>query len=177
MSSVKETRGLIVIHTGDGKGKTTAALGIVFRALGRGIKCGVIQFLKGKWETGEKMFAKALPQLDFYVMGLGFTWDSDDLDKDKAAATAAWAKAVEMINGGTHKVVVLDEIMYAFHYGWVPVNDVIQVLQARPKDVHVILTGRRCPESLQEAADLVSSAENVKHPYKAGIPAQIGIDF
>ena len=125
MNSAKEPRGLIVIHTGDGKGKTTAALGVLFRALGRGIKCGVIQFLKGKWETGEKLFAKSLPQLDFYVMGLGFTWDSDDLDKDKAAATAAWTKAVEMINGGTHKIVVLDEIMYAFHYGWLSVGEVI----------------------------------------------------
>jgi cob(I)alamin adenosyltransferase len=110
-------------------------------------------------------------------MGLGFTWDSDDLDRDKAAAKAAWSKAVEMIQGGTHKIIVLDEIMYAFHYGWLSVNEVIQVLQERPQDVHVILTGRRCPDALRDAADLVSVIENVKHPYKAGIPAQIGIDF
>lgn len=177
MTNKEKAKGLLVVHTGDGKGKTTAALGIVFRALGRGIKCGVIQFLKGKWETGERKFAATLPQLDFYVMGLGFTWDSDDLDRDKAAAQKAWEKAKTMIHSGEHRIVVLDEITYAFHYNWLSVPEVLEALNSRPENVHVVLTGRKCPEPLLEAADLVSVTESRKHPYQKGIPAQMGIDF
>lgn len=173
----KEPRGLLIINTGDGKGKTTAALGVIFRALGRGIQCGVVQFIKGKWETGEKKFAQTLPQLSFHVMGLGFTWDSDNLDQDKQAARLAWQKAQEMMNDGCHKIIILDEITYAFHYNWLSVDEVISTLQERPKDVHVILTGRRCPEPLCEMADLVSVIDSRKHPFQAGLPAQKGIDF
>ncbi|WP_241548276.1 cob(I)yrinic acid a,c-diamide adenosyltransferase [Leptospira yasudae] len=173
----KETRGLVVVHTGNGKGKTTAALGIVFRALGRGMKCGVIQFLKGKWETGERKFARTIPELDFHVMGLGFTWDSDDLDKDKAAAEEAWSVSAGMIQEGNHNIIILDEITYAFHYGWLPVEKVLEVLKERPRHVHVVVTGRNCPEVLLEYADLVSVMEAKKHPYQSGIPAQKGIDF
>ncbi|AOP36535.1 cob(I)yrinic acid a,c-diamide adenosyltransferase [Leptospira tipperaryensis] len=177
MTEKKDPRGLVLIHTGNGKGKTTAALGIIFRALGRGMKCGVIQFLKGKWETGERKFAKTIPELDFHVMGLGFTWNSDDLDKDKAAAKAAWETSSQMILEGNHEIIVLDEITYAFHYDWLQVEEVLAVLKRRPSHVHVILTGRRCPESLLDYADLVSLIEAVKHPYQSGFPAQKGIDF
>ncbi|MFZ9594620.1 MAG: cob(I)yrinic acid a,c-diamide adenosyltransferase [Bdellovibrionia bacterium] len=170
-------QGLIVIHTGDGKGKTTAALGVLFRALGRKMKCGVVQFLKGNWETGERLFAQSIPDLDFYVMGLGFTWESHDLNQDQAAARAAWEKAKEMIQSERYQILVLDEIMYAFHFGWLDVHEVIAVLKNRPKNLHVILTGRKCPEELKAAADLVSEIHNRKHPFDSGIPAQKGVDY
>ncbi|AYV57947.1 cob(I)yrinic acid a,c-diamide adenosyltransferase [Leptospira kmetyi] len=176
-SSNKETRGLVIVNTGNGKGKTTAALGIVFRALGRGMKCGVVQFLKGKWETGEREFAKTIPELDFHVMGLGFTWDSDDLDKDKQAAKEAWARSANMILTGHHNIIILDEITYAFHYGWLAPEEVLQTLKQRPAHVHVVITGRNCPELILDYADLVSVIEVKKHPYQSGIPAQKGIDF
>ncbi|TGL69613.1 cob(I)yrinic acid a,c-diamide adenosyltransferase [Leptospira kmetyi] len=176
-SSNKETRGLVIVNTGNGKGKTTAALGIVFRALGRGMKCGVVQFLKGKWETGERKFAKTIPELDFHVMGLGFTWDSDDLDKDKQAAKEAWARSANMILAGHHNIIILDEITYAFHYGWLAPEEVLQTLKQRPAHVHVVITGRNCPELILDYADLVSVIEVKKHPYQSGIPAQKGIDF
>lgn len=172
-----ETKNLLVVHTGNGKGKTTAALGIVFRALGRGIKCGVIQFLKGKWETGERKFAATIPELDFHVMGLGFTWESDDLDQDKRAAKGAWEKSVEYINDDIHKIVVLDELTYAIHYGWLDIEEVVQVLKNRPADAHVVITGRDCPEAIIEIADMVSVTESPKHPFQKGIKAQKGIDF
>jgi len=169
--------GLLLVHTGNGKGKTTAALGVVFRALGRGMKCGVIQFVKGKWETGERKFAKTIPELDFHVMGLGFTWESDDLDQDKQAAVAAWEKAREFINDATHQLVVLDEITYTMHYNWLDVDEVCQVLQNRPADVHVIVTGRDCPQAILDIADTVSVTESPKHPFQQGIKAQKGIDY
>lgn len=172
-----EPRGLVAVNTGDGKGKTTAALGVVFRALGRGISCGVVQFIKGKWETGERKFAATLPQLTFHVMGLGFTWDSDDLDKDKRAAREAWGKAAEMILSGQHRIVILDEITYTFHHGWLTCDEVLEILKKRPKEVHVILTGRRCPAEIIEYADLVSNIQSEKHPFASGMPAQIGMDF
>ncbi|TGJ98428.1 cob(I)yrinic acid a,c-diamide adenosyltransferase [Leptospira langatensis] len=177
MSSGSKKKGMILVHTGPGKGKTTAALGILFRALGRGIKCGVVQFLKGKWETGERKFARTIPDLEFHVMGLGFTWESDDLDRDKEAARAAWKKSAEMILSGNYKIIILDEITYAFHYGWLESEEVLQVLRKRPEDVHVVITGRNCPANIVEIADLVSFIESRKHPHEQGIPAQIGIDY
>ncbi|EQA44733.1 cob(I)yrinic acid a,c-diamide adenosyltransferase [Leptospira broomii serovar Hurstbridge str. 5399] len=175
--SSKERRGLMIVNTGEGKGKTTAALGMIFRALGRGMRCGIVQFIKGKWETGERKFAKTIPELDFYVMGLGFTWDSEDLDKDKKAALAAWELSKKMILGGDHALVVLDEITYAFHFGWIDVKEASDVFKTRPSHVHIVLTGRNCPELLLEQADLVSKIEAVKHPFQIGIKAQAGIDF
>lgn len=173
----KAPRGLVVVYTGHGKGKTTAALGMVFRALGRGMKVGVVQFIKGKWKTGERLFAESLPNLTFKVMGLGFTWESDDLSNDKAAALAAWSEARAMIEGGEHAIVVLDEITYTFHYGFVPLEDVLATLRARPAHVHVVLTGRNAPEELIALADLVTEMKPVKHPFEQGVPAQIGVDF
>ena len=170
-------QGLVIVYTGHGKGKTTAALGIVFRALGRGMRVGVVQFIKGKWKTGERTFAEGLQGLEFHVMGLGFTWDSDDLSRDKAAAAAAWDVARGFIASGERDVVVLDEITYAFHYGFIPLDDVLAALRSRPPHVHVVVTGRNAPEALVEAADLVTEMKPVKHPYERGIPAQIGVDF
>ena len=173
----KDQRGLLVVYTGHGKGKTTAALGMVFRALGRGFRVTVVQFIKGKWKTGERIFAERLPELDFHVMGLGFTWDSDDLAKDKAAARAAWEKAREKILSGERDLVVLDELTYTFHYGFLPLDEVLDVLRTRPSHVHVVVTGRNAPEALIALADLVSEMVVIKHPHEGGMKAQIGVDY
>jgi cob(I)alamin adenosyltransferase len=169
--------GLLLVYTGHGKGKTTAALGLVFRALGRGMRVAVVQFIKGKWKTGERLFAETLPGLTFLVMGRGFTWDSDDLSRDRLAAEAAWREAAALIAAGEHQVVVLDELTYALNYGFVPVADVIAALGARPAHVHVVITGRNAPEALLERADLVTEMRSVKHPFQQGRKAQIGVDF
>ena len=172
-----DRRGLLIVYTGHGKGKTTAALGMVFRALGRGHRVTVVQFIKGKWKTGERMFAETLPALRFYVMGLGFTWESDDIGRDKAAARAAWDRARTEILSGERELVVLDELTYTFHYGFLSEDEVLATLRERPPHVHVVVTGRNAPEALVEAADLVSEMKAVKHPYAAGVKAQIGIDY
>lgn len=178
MSAQKDpARGLLVVYTGHGKGKTTAALGMVFRALGRGLRVTVVQFIKGKWKTGERLFAETLPQLRFHVMGLGFTWESDDLGRDKAAARAAWETAREEIASGERDLVVLDELTYTFHYDFLPLEEVLEALRTRPPHVHVVVTGRNAPEALLEMADLVSEMVAVKHPFTAGVKAQIGVDF
>jgi cob(I)alamin adenosyltransferase len=170
-------RGLLVVYTGQGKGKTTAALGIVFRALGRDMRVAVVQFIKGKWKTGERRFAETLPQLTFLVMGNGFTWNSDDLSRDRAAAQAAWATARRLIASGEHAVVVLDEITFAVHYGFVELPDLLAALRDRPPHVHVVVTGRNAPEELRALADLVTDMTCVKHPFERGVAAQPGIDY
>jgi cob(I)alamin adenosyltransferase len=173
----RKARGLLVVYTGAGKGKTTAALGMVFRALGHGLNVTVVQFIKGKWKTGERLFAETLPSLRFHVMGLGFTWDSDDLSRDKAAAQAAWATACEEISSGERDLIVLDELTYAFHYGFVPLQEVLRVLRERPPHVHVVVTGRNAPEELIALADTVTEMTLRKHPFTAGHKAEIGVDF
>jgi cob(I)alamin adenosyltransferase len=169
--------GLLLVYTGDGKGKTTAALGLVFRALGRGWPVAVVQFIKGKWKTGERLFAETLPGLTFQVMGRGFTWESDDLSRDRQAAESAWRAAAELIAGGQHQVVVLDELTYVLNYGFVPVAEVLSALSDRPPHVHVVITGRNAPPELLAAADLVTEMRSLKHPFEQGRKAQIGIDF
>jgi len=175
--SEKRARGLLVVYTGDGKGKTTAALGAVFRALGHGLSVGVVQFIKGKWKTGERLLAERMPQLTFLVMGQGFTWESEDLSRDKRAAQEAWEAGRRLIASGAHDLVVLDEITYAVNYGFISLESVQAALVDRPPHVHVILTGRSAPEALVAAADLVTEMRPVKHPYERGIPAQPGLDF
>ena len=172
-----EPRGLLVVYTGHGKGKTTAALGMVFRALGRGMRVTVVQFIKGKWKTGERIFAEKLPELRFHVMGLGFTWESDDLSRDKAAARAAWEIAREEMLSGERDLIVLDELTYAFHYDFLSLDEVLAALRARPPRVHVVITGRNAPAALIDEADLVSEMVVVKHPFTKGVKAQIGVDF
>lgn len=169
--------GLLLVYTGNGKGKTTAALGLVFRALGRGLRVAVVQFIKGKWKTGERVFAEKLPELTFLVMGEGFTWDSDDLSRDRRAAEHAWAKAAELISSGQYDVVVLDEITYAVNYGFIALVDVLDVLRARPPHVNVVLTGRNAPAELCELADTVTEMKVIKHPFEQGHKARAGIDF
>jgi cob(I)alamin adenosyltransferase len=173
----RKRKGLLVVYTGHGKGKTTAALGMVFRALGRGMRVTMVQFIKGKWKTGERLFAEKLPELRFHVMGLGFTWESDDLAKDKAAARAAWETAKNEIVSGDRDLVVLDELTYTFHYDFLELDDVLETLRKRPPHLHVVVTGRNAPAALIEAADLVSEMTLVKHPFDSGVEAQLGVDF
>lgn len=170
-------RGLLLVYTGQGKGKTTAALGLVFRALGRKLAVAVVQFIKGKWKTGERLFAETIPGLTFLVMGQGFTWESDDLSRDRRAAEQAWLRSKELIGRGEHAVVVLDEITYAINYGFIELDDVLAALRERPAHVHVVVTGRNAPEGLSELADLVTEMKSVKHPFERGMKAQLGIDY
>jgi cob(I)alamin adenosyltransferase len=171
-----ERRGLIIINTGDGKGKTTAALGLAARAHGRGKSVRFFQFMKvGVARFGEH---RAFDQLGIRLEGLGdgFSWKSKDLERSAALARAGWKTAAEAIASGAHFLVVLDELTYPIIYGWLPVADVIRTLVTRPRQVHVVITGRRCPVELIEIADTVTEMQAVKHAFKAGIPAQRGIE-
>jgi cob(I)alamin adenosyltransferase len=173
----KSQQGLLIVYTGDGKGKTTAALGTVFRALGCGWRVSVIQFIKGPWKTGEQQFAESIADLRFWTMGLGFTWDSKDLAQDQAAARAAWDRARAEMGSGERDLVVLDELTYAFHYRFLPIDEVLQTLRQRPSHVHVVITGRNAPTELIALADLVTEMKLVKHPFEQGKTAEKGIDF
>ena len=171
-------RGLILVHTGNGKGKSSSAFGVIIRALGWKQKVGVVQFIKGKWITGEKQFFMTLKdQVGWHTMGDGFTWDTQDRDRDIAAAEAAFARAREMMESGTYDLIVLDEINIALRYDYLDVHAVIDGLKARSDRTSVILTGRDAKPELCDYADLVSEMTEVKHPFKAGIKAQRGIDF
>jgi cob(I)alamin adenosyltransferase len=171
------TKGLVVINTGNGKGKTTAALGVMLRAWGRGMRVSMLQFIKaktGNW--GENRAAKMLG-LEIIPMGDGFTWTSENIEKDKAMARECWELCKEKIMSGQYDIVILDEITYVLSYGWLPVEEVIETLKQRPAGQHVIITGRNALPELVEYADLVTEMTEIKHPYKAGIQAQRGIEF
>jgi len=171
-----ERRGLLIINTGDGKGKTTAALGLAARAHGRQKSVRFFQFMKvGVARFGEH---RAFDQLGIKLEGLGdgFSWKSKDLERSAALARAGWLRAAEAISGGKHFLVVLDELTYPIIYGWLPVADVLTVLRNRPAHVHVLITGRRCPAELIEIADTVTEMKAIKHAFKVGIPAQRGIE-
>ena len=168
--------GLVLVNTGNGKGKSTAALGIALRAVGQGLRVSVIQFIKGKWKTGELETAQRLG-LEMTPMGKGFTWESENLEEDKALMRAAWTVASEKILSGDYDLIILDELNYVLGYGYLPLDDVIRCLKARPAHVHVVLTGRNAPEEIVEIADCVTEMREIKHPYRKGIPAQKGIDF
>lgn len=172
-------KGLIIVNTGNGKGKTTAALGMVMRSLGHGFHVTVIQFIKGAWEPAEKaVLGKWSDQLDFYAMGEGFTWETQDRERDTKLAQQAWAKAVEAIKNPDIQVTLLDEVNIALKLGYVSIEQVLDGLAQKPKDSHVILTGRGAPAELIEKADLVTEMTLVKHPFKEqGVKAQPGIEF
>ncbi|WP_187429138.1 Corrinoid adenosyltransferase [Roseobacter fucihabitans] len=170
-------KGLILVHTGNGKGKSSSAFGVVIRALGWKQKVGVVQFIKGKWITGEKRFFDQLGDVTWHTMGEGFTWDTQDKERDIAAAQAAFAKGVQMMQSGEYDLIVLDEINIALRYDYLDVHKVIESLESRNKRTGVILTGRNAKPELMEYADLVTEMTEVKHPYKAGIKAQRGVDF
>ena len=170
-------RGLILVHTGNGKGKSSSAFGVIVRALGWDKTVGVVQFIKGTWRTGERQFFDKLGEVTWHTMGEGFTWDTQDKDRDIAAAEAAFAKAAEMMASGTFDLLVLDEINIALRYDYLDVNAVIAGLQSRSDRTSVILTGRDAKPELCDYADLVTEMTEVKHPYAAGIKAQRGIDY
>lgn len=169
--------GLVLVHTGDGKGKSSSAFGVIIRALGWGQTVGVVQFIKGKWITGERQFFDRLGTVDWHTMGDGFTWDTQDKDKDIEAAQAAFAQAKQMMASGKYDLIVLDEINIALRYDYLQVDAVLAGLQARAQRTSVILTGRDAKEELCDFADLVSEMREIKHPFKAGIKAQRGLDF
>ncbi len=176
--SKKLDRGLVLVNTGDGKGKTTAALGVALRAVGVGWKVIVLQFLKGKWKTGEQKAAERLaPDLVIRPMGRGFTWDKDRLDEDIRAAREAWAEAVRVLGSGEYRLVILDEINYVLSYGFLSVDEVLEALRNRPREVNVILTGRNAPQELVDFADTVTEMRKVKHVYDQGVLGRQGIDF
>ena len=171
-------KGLLIVHTGKGKGKSTAAFGLVFRALGNGMKVGIVQFVKGKWQTGERgALEKFGDQVTINTMGEGFTWETQDRQRDIAAAQAAWEKAKALIADDEHRMVLLDELNIVLRYDYLDVNEVIEVLNARPAMKHVIVTGRNAKDELIEAADLVTDMTQVKHPFRSGVKAQLGIEF
>ncbi len=170
--------GLVIVNTGEGKGKTTAALGVIFRAWGRDFKIRMFQFIKHTGATfGEQRAAMRL-DIPIEALGDGFTWLSKDMDRTAALAVEQWGHCKDAILEGEEDIIVLDEFTYAMHYGWVPVGDVVETLKARPAPLHVIITGRYAPEELIDCADLVTEMKMIKHPYREqGIRAQRGIEF
>lgn len=170
-------KGLVLVHTGNGKGKSSSAFGVIIRALGWNQKVGVVQFIKGTWKTGERQFFERFDEVTWHTMGEGFTWNTQDKDRDIAAAEAAFAKGREMMESGEFDLIVMDEINIALRYDYLSVQDVIAGLEARDKRTGVILTGRDAKPELCEYADLVTEMTEIKHPFKAGIKAQRGVDF
>jgi len=171
-------KGLLIVYTGDGKGKTTAALGLVFRALGRKYRVAVVQFIKGKWKTGEAMMAKELAdRVDFFPMGDGFTWVTQNYEQDVASARHAWAKCLELLADSRYHMVIFDELNYVIRYNFLSVDEVLEGLKRKPPHTHVIITGRDAPPALIDVADLVTEMRQIKHPYQAGIKAQPGVDY
>lgn len=171
-------KGLTIVHTGKGKGKSTAAFGIIFRALGNGMKVAVVQFVKGKWGTGERNVLDKFPdQVSLATMGEGFTWETQDRQRDIEAARAAWEKAKEFILDDEHDVVLCDELNIVLRYDYLPLEEVLSVLDEKPEMKHVIITGRNAKDDLIEKADLVTDMTQVKHPFRSGVKAQVGIEF
>jgi cob(I)alamin adenosyltransferase len=171
-------KGLLIVHTGPGKGKSTAAFGLALRMLGRGHRVGVVQFIKGAWHTGERdAFAAFGDRVSWHTMGEGFTWETQDLARDVAAAERAWSKAVELMNDPSFGLVILDELNIALRYDYLDLETVVTALAGRRDGLHVVVTGRNAKPALIEAADLVTEMTLVKHHFAAGVKAQAGVEF
>ena len=171
-------KGLLIVHTGKGKGKSTAAFGLVMRALGHGFKIGIVQFVKGKWETGERSVLAKFPDLvTIRAMGEGFTWETQDRARDIAAAQTAWEQAKQMIDDPGYRLIVLDELNIVLRYDYLPIADVVAKLASRRPGLHVVVTGRNAKDELINAADLVTEMTMIKHPFREGVKAQVGIEF
>ena len=167
----------VLVNTGDGKGKSTAAWGVVIRAVARGWSVCVVQFMKsGRWRVGEESVCRRLG-VEWWTIGDGFTWESNDLDRSQAIARAAWATAAEKIADGRFDLVVLDEITYPMNYGWIPSDEVVHTIRDRPASVNIVATGRSAPHELLDVADTVTEMRKVRHAYDSGVPARRGIDF
>ncbi len=178
LATKTQERGLIVVHTGKGKGKTTAAMGLVMRCIGHGFRVGIVQFVKGVWETGERAVLRRFPDLvTVKAMGEGFTWETQDRERDVAAAQRAWEAGKEMIADPSYKLVLLDELNIVMRYDYLPLDEVIATLRDKPRDLHVVVTGRNAKDELIEIADLVTDMTQIKHPFRGGVKAQAGIEF
>ena len=180
MSTKTDEKGLVIVHTGKGKGKSSAAFGMIFRCIAHQLPCAVVQFIKGGMDTGERNLVTAHfgDICQFHTMGEGFTWETQDRERDIAAATAAWEKAKELIRDERHHMVLLDEINIALRYRYIRLDEVIAFLETeKPEMTHVVLTGRNAADELIEIADLVTEMALVKHPFRSGIKAQIGVEF
>ncbi len=171
-------RGLLIIHTGNGKGKSSSAFGMAIRSLGWGMKVGIVQYVKGSWETGEKNFFQANPDLlTFEVMGDGFTWDTQDREQDIAAAKAAWERSKELIMDPDYDFIILDELNIVLRDDTLDIKEITEFLKQRPLEKHICITGRNAKPELVEMADLVTEFDEVKHPFKAGFKAQKGVEY
>lgn len=171
-------KGLLIVHTGTGKGKSTAAFGMAVRVLGHGMRLGVVQFIKGALHTAERDFLGSVAECDFVTMGDGYTWNTQDREADIATARKAWAEAERMIRSGDYRMVILDELNTVLKYAYLPLDEVLAVIEARDPMLHIVVTGRHAPEALLEAADLATEMRVIKHPYREqGIKAQQGVEF
>jgi len=177
IASASDERGLLIINTGNGKGKSSAAFGVALRALGHNLRVGIVQFIKGRDSTGEEAFFKRLPDVPFHVTGDGFTWDTQNREQDEATAHKGWEIALSLLQDPKMELVVLDELNIVLKYRYLPLETVLDGLKNRPPMQHVIITGRGAPEGLIEIADTVTDMREVKHAFKAGIKAQPGIEF
>jgi cob(I)alamin adenosyltransferase len=178
LTTKTEERGLLIVHTGAGKGKSTAAFGMVLRCIGHGMRVGIVQFVKGAWGTGERDVLAKFPELvTCRAMGEGFTWDTQDRERDIAAARAAWDMAKTMIADPSYAMVLLDELNIVLRYDYLPLDEVLEVLKAKPRDLHVVVTGRNAKPELIEMADLVTEMTLIKHPFRQGVKAQKGVEF
>lgn len=177
IAKATEERGILILLKGNGKGKSSSALGTMARSLGYGKKCAVIQFIKGKSETGEYKFFKDHPLVDWHVMGHGFTWETQNKEQDIEAAQQAWAIAEKYLQDESYDFLLFDEMSYMFKYGYLPVEPVVEALQKRPKMQNVMITGRTMATPLQEIADTISNVQDEKHAFRQGVKAQAGIEF
>lgn len=170
-------RSVVLVHTGDGKGKSSSAWGVMIRGVARGWNVAVVQSIKsGQWNTGEEKIGRQLG-VEWWTIGEGFSWDSQDLTKDEAVAKEAWKQAKELIQAGAHDLVILDEITYPMSWGWIDTDDVVATVRDRPEHVHVVITGRDAPTAIIEIADTVTEMRMVKHAYEQGIVAKKGIEY
>jgi len=178
MAAKTEARGLVIVHTGKGKGKSTAAWGLAVRALGHGQRVGIVQFVKGKWETGERTIFEHFPDLcQIESFGEGFSWESQDLERDRAAALRAWQAAEALMADNSVSLIILDEINIALRYGQLDKDLVVTALANKRADLHVVLTGRNALDEVINAADLVTEMTQIKHPFRSGVKAQVGIEY
>jgi cob(I)alamin adenosyltransferase len=180
MATKTDQKGLVIVHTGKGKGKSSAAFGMIFRCIAHDMQCAVVQFIKGGMSTGERdlIMSRFSDICSFHTMGEGFTWETQDRTRDTEMAQAAWEKAKELIRDPANKMVLLDEVNIALRYDYLDINEVVEFLTTeKPEMTHVVLTGRNAKDELIEVADLVTEMELVKHPFRSGIKAQIGVEF
>ncbi|MXY91615.1 MAG: cob(I)yrinic acid a,c-diamide adenosyltransferase [Gammaproteobacteria bacterium] len=177
IAAATEDRGLLLILTGNGKGKSSSAFGMLARSVGHGLRCAVVQFIKGAWECGERLLFEDNPLVEFHIMGTGFTWETQDRQTDIAAAEAAWSKAEALLADEATDLVILDELTYMLTYGYLDKARVLEALRGRPARQHVVVTGRNASRELLEIADTVSEVNEVRHAFNHGVKAQKGLDY